>query len=72
MNIVVHVKPRSSQISVMKISDSEYRVKLTTPPVDGEANDQLLDILSEYFQKPKSRMLILRGMKSKKKVIKIW
>ncbi len=34
---------------VIKISEGEYKVKLTAAPIDGKANGMLIDILAEYF-----------------------
>ena len=52
MRIMITVKPRSSKIEVIQISETEYQVKLTASPVDGEANEQLIHILSDYFDIP--------------------
>lgn len=71
MHISVTVKPRSSKIEVIKISETEYQVKLTASPVDGEANEQLVKILSEYFDITKSSIEIVKGKTGKKKIIEI-
>lgn len=71
MRITLTVKPRSSKKEVIKISETEYQVKLTASPVDGEANEQLIKILSEYFDVAKSLIVIVKGKTSKKKIVKI-
>ena len=71
MRIYVKVIPRSSQNKVEKISEGEYRVKLTAPPVDGEANKMLVEILAKHFEVPKSLVLIIGGKSTRKKLVEI-
>lgn len=71
MRLTITVKPRSSKKEVIQISDTEYKVKLTASPVDGEANEQLIKILSEYFDIAKSSISIVKGKTGKKKIVEI-
>lgn len=69
--IYVKVIPRSSKNEVVKISEGEYKVKLTAPPVDGEANKMLIEILAKYFEVPKSLVEIIGGKSTRKKLVEI-
>lgn len=71
MHLTITVKPRSSKKEVIKISETEYQVRLTASPVDGEANEQLIKVLSEYFGIAKSLITIVKGKTGKKKIIEI-
>jgi len=71
MRIYVKVLPRSSRNSVEKISEGEFKVKLTAPPVDGEANKMLIEILADYFSVPKSSVEIVGGKSAKTKIVDI-
>lgn len=71
MRIYVKVSPRSSKNEVIKISEGEYKIKLTAPPVDGEANKQLIEILSDYFKVSKSLINIVGGKSAKTKMVDI-
>lgn len=71
MRIYVKASPRSSKNEVTKISEGEYKVKLTAPPVDGQANIMLIKILAEYFDIPKSCLKIIGGKSAKVKIIEI-
>ena len=55
----------------IKISDGEYRVKLTAPPVDGEANKKLVEILAEHFGVSKSAVNIVGGKSARTKIVDI-
>jgi len=71
MRIYVKVNPRSSKNSVEKIAEGEYKVKLTAPPVDGEANIMLIKVLAEYFDIPKSSLVIIGGKSAKIKIVEL-
>ena len=70
MIIEVKVKILSKNSSVKKI-DNIYHVALKSKPVQNSANIELIDILASYFNVPKSSVNILRGQKSKQKLIRI-
>lgn len=72
MDIHIVVLPRSSRKEVVgMLSDGTLKVKLTAPPVDGEANKQLIELLAEYYDVPKSCVTLVKGEKSKKKLVRI-
>ncbi len=71
IRIEVKVEPRSSQKAIAGILGNTLKVKLTAPPVEGAANEQLIEILSEAFGIRKSAITITRGQSSKNKVVEI-
>jgi len=71
MRIYVKVIPRSSRNEVSKIDENEFRVKVTAPPVGGEANRKLIEVFSEYFKVSKNRIQIVGGKSAKTKIIDI-
>ncbi|MEI8252773.1 MAG: DUF167 domain-containing protein [bacterium] len=44
---------------------------LKAKPIDGEANENLIQILSKYFNVAKKDVIILRGGNSRLKIIEI-
>ena len=54
-----------------KISEGEYKVKLTSPPVDGKANEALIEILSDHFKVAKSNITIVGGKSARMKMVDI-
>ncbi|HSB32437.1 MAG TPA: DUF167 domain-containing protein [Candidatus Sulfobium mesophilum] len=69
--IEVKVDPRSSRKGVSGIMDNILKVKLTAPPVEGEANEQLIEVISELTGVRKSDIRIVRGLSSRRKVVEI-
>lgn len=71
MRIYVKVIPRASQNEILKISEGEYKARITAPPVDGEANKKLIELMADYFGVAKSSVKILSGKTAKIKLLEI-
>ena len=71
MRVYIKVSPRSSKNEVVKISEGEYKVKLTAAPVDGQANAMLVEILAKHFKVAKSCITIVGGKTAKTKMVDI-
>jgi len=70
--IEVKVEPRSSKRQIIGVMDSAVlKVKLTAPPVDGSANEQLIELLAEITGVRKSQIKIVRGLSAKRKFVEI-
>ena len=67
------MKPGSKLSKIIPISDAEYdfEVWLRSPAVKNKANKELFAVLSDYFNISKSKITIIKGMKSKKKMISL-
>ena len=71
MKITIRVKPNARKNEVKKLDDGKYVVSVTAPPVDSKANKKVIEVLAEYFGKPKRSILIVRGETSREKTIEI-
>lgn len=71
VKITVSVKPNSKIESVETLADGSLLVRVNAPPVDGRANERVIELLSEHFKKPKSKFHLLRGHNGKKKIFQI-
>ncbi len=69
--IEIKVAPRSSKREIIGVVGNALKVKLTAPPVDGAANEQLIELLSGEFGIRKSNIIIIKGETSKLKTVKI-
>ena len=67
----VLVVPRSSRCEISGIHNNALRIKLTSPPVDNEANVQCCDFIAKQLGIAKRQVLIIRGNTARKKVVKI-
>jgi uncharacterized protein (TIGR00251 family) len=72
ITIEVKVEPRSSQKGIAGVMENNVlKVKLTSPPVEGAANEQLIELLAEELKVKKSQIKVIRGQSSKRKVVEI-
>ncbi len=71
ISFTVHVLPRSSKCSLAGIQDGAIKLKLTSPPVDGRANEECIEFLSDLLGVKKGQMDIISGQKSRNKIIRI-
>ncbi|MBD2446434.1 DUF167 domain-containing protein [Nostoc sp. FACHB-152] len=67
----VKVKPNSKQQKIVEESDGSLTVHLKSPPVDGKANEELIKLLADKFDVPKSCITIKLGLSSRQKLIEI-
>ncbi len=66
----VYVQPKASRNELCGISGNELKLRLTSPPVEGSANRLCTEYLADLLGIAKSRVIIMRGEKSRHKVIK--
>lgn len=71
MKINVLAKTNSKNEGIEKLSDDSYVVRINTPPIEGRANTRIIELLAKYFGRPKSQIILLKGVKSKNKVFEI-
>lgn len=67
----VKVKPNSKQQSLQEEADGTLAINLKSPPVDGKANEELIKLLAEKFDVPKSTITIKSGLSSRQKLVEI-
>jgi uncharacterized protein (TIGR00251 family) len=67
----VRVEPRSSRPGISGPYGDGIKVKLKSPPVEGKANSELIEILAKEYGIPKRDVDIVSGMNSKNKVVRL-
>jgi uncharacterized protein len=67
----VKVKPNSQQQKIEEQTDGSLNLHLKSPPVDGKANEELIKLLAEKFNVPKSHIRIKIGATSRQKLVEI-
>lgn len=67
----VKVKPNSKKQLIEESTDGSLTAYLKSPPVDGKANKELIELLAEKFHLPKSQIRIKSGLSSRTKLVEI-
>ncbi len=70
MKIEIKVIPNARR-RVFARDGSNITVRLTSQPLEGKANDELIRYLSEILKVRKSAIKIVRGEKDRRKVVEI-
>jgi uncharacterized protein len=70
MRYALRVIPRAKRNHVEE-AEGRLKVYLTDPPVEGQANKALIEVLAGHWGVRKSRIRIIRGEKSRDKVVEV-
>lgn len=71
VEIALHIQPRASRTEVVGAHGDALKIRLAAPPVDGEANEELVRFLAKRLGLPKSAVTIVRGATGRKKVVRV-
>lgn len=71
MKIFIKAKPLAKNESLEKIDDTHFVVAVREPPKEGRANNAVVMALAEYFGVAPSRVRLIAGFSSRKKVFEI-
>ena len=69
--LAVRVHPGARKNAVTGIHDDALKISLTTPPVDGRANEALIAFLADSLRLPKARIALVTGAMNRSKTLRI-
>lgn len=69
VSIRVRVQPRASRDEVSEVRDGAVWVRVTAPPIGGEANVRCCRVIADFFGVRACLVKVLYGHKSRDKVI---
>jgi uncharacterized protein (TIGR00251 family) len=67
----VQVVPRASRDRLGPVHGDRLKVQLTAPPVDGAANDALVQLVAKTLGRPRGDVAIVRGHTGRKKTVRV-
>ena len=67
--IAVRLRPRGHADEVLGLEEGVLQAKVAAPPVDGKANRSLCRLVARQAGVPPSRVTVLRGEKSRDKLL---
>ena len=65
------IQPQASKNEIIGPHNGEIKIKITSPPVDGEANAGVIAYLAKIFRVPKRDVTLIRGDTNRHKVIEL-
>jgi uncharacterized protein (TIGR00251 family) len=70
--LAIRVTPRASRNEIVEVlTDGTIKIRLTAPPVEGKANEALVEFLSEVLKVPPSAIEIVAGATGRDKLVSI-
>jgi uncharacterized protein (TIGR00251 family) len=69
--IAVKVHPRARKNAITGVVGDALKLALTAPPVDGKANQAVIEFFADVFAIPRSSVTIASGETSRNKVVRI-
>jgi uncharacterized protein (TIGR00251 family) len=67
----LRVQPRARGNRFAGVVGDAIKLAITAPPVDGKANEAVIDYLAGWFQVPKSNIVIVSGATGRNKRIAV-
>lgn len=71
ITFTIRVVPRASKSEIVGDVDGSLKVRISAPPVDGAANEEVVRVLAKAFGVAKSNVSIVSGETSKTKRIRV-
>jgi len=68
----LRIQPKASRDAfIAPYGEDYYKVAISSPPVDGKANQQLIKFLSRNFGLPRSKITLESGARSRSKSLRL-
>lgn len=67
----IYLQPKSSRNEILGPYRDGLKVKVTAPPIEGKANEALIQFLAKEFGISPSSIEILKGFHSREKTLRI-
>ena len=71
MRYKITVKPNARKNEILRGDNGTLVIRVAVPPIEGKANDKVIEVLSEFFNKPKRSISIISGFKGRNKIIEV-
>jgi uncharacterized protein (TIGR00251 family) len=71
ISFAIKVHPRARRNAITGVVGGALKLALTAPPVDGKANQAVIEFFADLFAIPQSSVTIASGETSRNKVVRI-
>jgi uncharacterized protein (TIGR00251 family) len=71
VSFAVKVHPRAKKNAITGELGDALKVSLTTPPIEGRANQACIEFLAKLLKVPRSSVTIASGQTSRDKVVRV-
>jgi uncharacterized protein (TIGR00251 family) len=67
----VRVQPRAARTEIAGLYGDALKVRLSAPPVEGAANEELVNFLADVFAVGRRDVTIVSGTRSRLKIVEV-
>jgi uncharacterized protein (TIGR00251 family) len=67
----IHASPRASRNEIQGEHGNALKIRLKAPPVDGKANETLIEFLAELLGVPRRHVTLISGQTSRQKRVAV-
>ena len=71
VRFAVRVQPRASRSEIAGVHGDALKIRLSAPPVDGAANDALVELMADSLGVARRAVHIVSGEQSRSKVVEV-
>jgi uncharacterized protein YggU (UPF0235/DUF167 family) len=71
MRLEIRVKPSCKKPGIEKVTETSWIIKVREAPVDGKANDAVIQAISRELKVPPSFITLIRGATGRTKLFEI-
>jgi uncharacterized protein (TIGR00251 family) len=72
VRLALRVQPGAKRTALlMKMPGGEWKVAVSAPPVDGRANDAVVELVSDLLGVRRAQVTLVRGASARRKVVEI-
>jgi uncharacterized protein len=71
ITIDILVQPRASRAKIGPMHDGRIKIAVTAPPVDGEANAAVIELVAKQLGIARGSVEVIAGASSRRKTLKI-
>lgn len=71
VRIAVQISPNAKKTEVVGVLDDALKLKLRAQPIEGKANEALVNYLAKVLSVPRSAVTITHGHTNKRKLVEV-
>lgn len=65
------IQPKASKSEIVGPHNGALKIRIQAPPIEGRANEALIEFLSDIFHLPKRSIELLRGETGRTKTVEV-
>ncbi len=72
MKLALRVQPNARRTALlMRLSSGEWKVAVSAPPAEGQANEAVMELVSELLGVKRRQVTVARGASSRSKLVEV-